>query len=180
MLAVGDSTRLEIIFNTGSYKGTQTKSPVITTNEGPEVQSVVVVGKAESPKRTAKILANIFTNPDSTFPITIKPAKASFPDTGETVVTELYFSVVNRSKQTLTPRLVSFPRTLVSINLPKTIPASGYADLSIKLKDAALNKAFEKSVTFELNDTNHTRFTIPIKRGNPAPAKPAATGQTAH
>ncbi len=153
---------------------------MITTNEEPVFDSLGVVGKKTPLKRTARITANIFTNPDSTFPITIKPAKANFPDTGGTIVTEIYFSMVNKGKQALRPKLISFPKTLVSVTLPQNIPAGGNADLSIKLKDAALNKTFEKSVTFELDDADHTRFTIPIKRGNPAPAKPSATGQTAH
>jgi hypothetical protein len=125
-------------------------------------------------------MANIFTNPDSTFPVTIKPSKINFPDTSESVVTEFYFSVTNKSKQALQATLVSSPKTLVSVTLPKTIPAGGFADGSIKLKDAAMKKAFEKSVTIEFNDDAHTRYTIPIKRGNSAPIKPAGKGQNSH
>lgn len=108
------------------------------------------------------------------------PAKIAFPDTGETVITEYYFSIANVSLRNLSLTLISYPKALVSVVLPKTIPAGQFADGSIKLKDMAMVETFEKSVTFELDDASHTRFTIPITRGFVAPLKPAAKGQTGH
>lgn len=144
-----------------------TKSPVILTNEGPE-------------KKIVNIKAYIFSNPDSTlFPITIMPSKIDFPDSGDAIVSEYYISITNKSKQTLLPSLVSFPKSLVTVTLPKTIAAGNFEDGIIKLKDAAMSIAFEKSVTIELNDADHTRFTIPIKRGTMPPPKPLPKGQTA-
>jgi hypothetical protein len=153
---------------------------VITTNEETEATSVVVKTNTAPLKRTAKITANIFTNPDSTFPITIKPSKINFPETEEVKATEYSFSLTNRSRQVLRPTLVSSPLALVTIVLPKTIPAGGSANGSIKIKDASLKKHFEKSFTFQLDDPNHTRFTIPIVRGFVPQVKPAAKGQSGH
>jgi hypothetical protein len=144
-----------------------TKSPVIKANDGMAGWNV-------------RIKANIFLQPESTFPITIKPSIIEFPESGETTITELYFSMINKSKQDLKPTLISSPKSLVSVILPKTIPANGSADGSIRIKNAGLKKVFEKSVTIELNDNSHTRFTIPVTRGIVEPPKPAAKGQTVH
>lgn len=138
---------------------------MITTNEGPQ-------------KLTAQIKVNIFTNPDSTFPITIKPPKITFPDTGETVITEYYFSITNVSQQNLRPIVAGYPKALISVTLPKTIPAGQSAEGSIRLHEAAQRKGFEKSVTIQLDDAANTRFTIPVTRG--AGDVPAAKGQSGH
>jgi hypothetical protein len=143
------------------------KAPSIQTNEGPQNQYV-------------RIKTQIFTNPDSTFPITLKPSKVAFPDTGELTIVELYFSIINVSKQNVRPTLISSPKSLVSVTLPKSIPAGGYADGSIKLKNAGQKKGFEKSVTIQLNDTANTRFTIPVTHGPIAAAAPAAKVQAGH
>jgi hypothetical protein len=127
-----------------------------------------------------KIKANVFTQPDSTFPIIIRPSKIDFSDSGDATVTELYFSLINNSKQDLKPTLISFPKSLVSVILPKTIPAGGYADGSIKLKNAGMKKEFEKSITIQLNDPANTRFTIPITHGSIASTAPSQKGQGGH
>ena len=137
------------------------------TNEGPQ-------------KYTAQIKAVIFSNPDSTFPVKIMPAKINFRVPDDSAVTEYYFSIMNLSKHDLNPTLVSFPKTLVSVTLPKFIPAGSSADGSIRLTDLGQSTNFEKSATFEFNDSTRTRFTIAIKRGNPAPPQPAAKGQSSH
>jgi len=144
-----------------------TKSPSIQTNEGPQNQSV-------------RIKSQIFTNSDSTFPITLKPSKIAFPDSGEVMIVELYFTITNVSKQDLRPTLISSPKSLVSVTLPKSIPAGGYADGSIKLKNAGQKKGFEKSVTIQLNDDADTRFTIPVTHGSVAPVALPAKGQAGH
>jgi hypothetical protein len=55
VLAVGDSTRLEIIFSTKRYKGKVSKRPRIKTNEGP-------------PDKHVQISASMMPRPDSTNP----------------------------------------------------------------------------------------------------------------
>lgn len=143
------------------------KSPAIQTNEGTQNQFV-------------RIKTNIYTNPDSTFPIKVKPSKIAFPDSGEATIVELYFTITNVSGQTVHPTHVNAPGALVAVKLPKSIPAGGHADGSIKLKNAGQKMAFEKSVTFELNDAAKTRFTIPVTRGVATPVAPAADGHAGH
>ncbi len=159
MLAVGDSTRLEIIFNTGHYTNMVGKVPTIVTNEG-------------SGFKTVRINAFVTAKPDSTYPIVLKPAKLDLTQTGSASPIQAKVVMVNVSGQKLIPTLVSAPRSLVGVVLPNSIPAGGSAEMVVKLKKNGLNKAFDKSITIELNDQNRTRFTLPVRQAGPVPVGP--------
>jgi len=124
--------------------------------------------------RNVRIKANIVTKPDSTFPIVIQPTKIEFAESDSTAVVE--FTITNRATSAIAPKIVSAPRSLVSITLPALIPASGSATGSVRLKRAGLKESFEKSVTVQLNDKQKSRFTIPIKRAGIAVAVPIDGG----
>ena len=154
MLAVGDSTRLEIIFSTKHYKGKVSKQPRINTNEGP-------------PDKNVKISTEIVERPDSTYPIVIEPYKLDLSQFSEKVVNKKTFTLTNVSDQKLEVKLVSTAVDLFELKLPKSIKPGKSEDGELKLKEEAYGDAFEKSVTIELvggNDEQTTRFTIPVKR----------------
>ncbi len=157
MLAVGDSTRLEMIFDTGNYKGLVIKSPSILTNAGPQ-------------KFTPIIRTTIYSDPDSTFPAKILPSVVNFPDSGK--ATKLEFSIINVSKNDLKPALVSFPQKFVSISLPQVIPASDSASGTVTLTDHGQKENFTKSVTIQFDDPSGTRYTIPVSHGAVETPKP--------
>ena len=71
-IAVGDSTRLEIIFNTKKYTKRITKSPRIQTNEGP-------------PDKRVQIISEVVARPDSTYPVVIIPYKLDLTQFGEKI-----------------------------------------------------------------------------------------------
>jgi len=149
VLAVGDSTRLEIIFNTGSYANQVMKSPIIKTNDGQSDESV-------------RIKAYVVLKPDSTFPVVLKPFKFDFTGSSDTTPVQLRFTITNVSRQRLTPRLVSAPKSLLSVSLPGLIPPGGSGQATVKIKRAGMKETFEKSITFEFDDEAKSRFTVPI------------------
>jgi hypothetical protein len=149
-LAVGDSTRLEIVFNTGGYSNVITKSPIIRTNEG-------------LPDKSVRIKTNVLIKPDSTYPIVIKPFRLQFTEIGDSLPTEVHFTITNVSRQAVAPSLVSSPRPLLSVVLPKSIPAGKSAKAIIKLKKDGLTISLDKSITIQLDDAAKTRFTIPVR-----------------
>ena len=151
MIAVGDSARLEIIFDTKSYTNVVTKSPRIQTNEGP-------------PDKFVRITATVVNRPDSTYPIAIKPYKLDLTQFGEKVRSEIKFTLSNVSQTDLNPTLVSSAEQFFEVVLPKVIPAGKTAEGVVKLKKDALDKPFDKSITLQLNDEKNSRFTIPVKR----------------
>ena len=149
-LGVGDSTDLEIIFDTRSYQGGVTKTPLIKTNEGP-------------PDKNVRFHADVVARPDSTYPIIIKPYKLDLTQLGDKPRTQINFSIQNVSDRPLDIGLVATAE-LFDVTLPKSIPAGQIAEGVLTLKSDALVTGFEKSLTIQLNDENTTRFTIPVKR----------------
>jgi hypothetical protein len=149
VLAVGDSTRLEIIFNTMGYTKQVTKSPVIKTNDG------------LSDKRVS-IKAYVVLKAGSTFPVVLKPSQFDVVGSKDTTPIRLQFTIMNASHQSLTPRLVSAPRSLLSVSLPELVPSGESRQAVVKIKSAGLKQTFEKSITIEFDDEAKSRFTIPI------------------
>lgn len=162
MLAVGDSTELEIIFSTKEYTKRTSKSPRITTNEGP-------------PDKRVTIDATVVERPDSTYPVVIEPYKLDLSQFSEKTVDERPFQIVNVSDHELHPKLIAGPSKMMDIKLPSSIGPGKSAEGKVKLLDKALADSFEKSFTFELDDQAHSRFTVPVKRTLRTPTQGIST-----
>ncbi len=150
-LAVGDSTRLEIIFSTKSYKTRITKRPKIQTNEGP-------------PDKRVQIIANVVSRPDSTYPLIMKPYKLDLSQFGEKLRDKIDFTITNVSDEKVDLSMISYSKDYFDVKLPASIDAGKTASGSLKLKKDVLKQNFEKSFTFETSDKNKSRFTVPVKR----------------
>jgi len=151
VLAVGDSTRLEIIFSTKTYRTRVTKRPRITTNEGQEASFV-------------EITAQVTPRPDSTYPIIIGPYKLDLSQYTDKVISEKEFELHNISDQELQIKLIDWAHEYFKVDMPESIKPDQTVRGKIVLKDAALEENFTKSLTFEVNDQKNTRYTIPVKR----------------
>ena len=154
MLAVGDSTKLEIIFNTGRYKTRITKRPRIQTNEGP-------------PDKHVQIISQVTDRPDSTYPIVIQPYKLDLSQFSEKVIREKKFMIVNVSDQKLKVSLISSQDDLFKVKLPKSIKPGHSGKGKLELRKEAYGDSFEKSFTIEVvgvAEKDTTRFSIPVKR----------------
>lgn len=152
LLAVGDSTRLEIIFSTRTYLNKITKKPSIQTNEGP-------------PDKRVSFSANVVAQPDSTYPVVISPFKLNLPPTGGKEPGKVTFEIWNVSDEILKVTLIDQPEGMFDINLPDRIKAGKTKKASLKLREG-LNASFQKSITLEVrgeDDASITRFTIPVK-----------------
>jgi len=150
-LAVGDSTRLEIIFSTKRYTNRVTKRPRIATNEG-------------TPDKNVTINADVMLRPDSTYPIVIRPYKLDVSQFGEKTRDEVTFSIENVSDRALKPTMVSWAGELMTVKLPKEIAPGKTEVATLKLTAEGVRQAFEKSFTIQLNDEQGSRFTVPTKR----------------
>lgn len=158
-LAAGDSTQLEVIFSTGRFSNQVTKMPRIQTNEGP-------------PDKMVRITTYIQPQPDSTYPIVITPFKLDLAQIGENGKDEVRFQVRNKSAQLLRLSMVYAPTDCLDISLPKEIGAGKSAEGTVKIKKEFLDKPLLKSFTFQLNDEQKTRFTMPVNRMPKAEAQP--------
>lgn len=151
VLAPGDSTRLEIIFDSKSFQGNVVKSPRIETNAG-------------KPDAIVTFSATVTPAPDSTRPVTVSPYKLDISQFGEKPRSSMTFTIKNFSDQELTLTPISLPDDLASFTIPAKIPAGGSVEGKVTLKEAAMKQQFERSFTFQLNDPNKTRMTVPLKR----------------
>ncbi len=151
VLATGEKADLEIIFSTRKYKGTVKKSPKIMTNAGKE-------------PRFVRFVATVTPRPDSTYPLVLKPYKLDISQFGEKVVDRKTFTIQNVSTQDITLKMVDYPTDFLEVKLPGTIAAGSEATAEIVVKSDVQDEAFDKSVTFEVDDDESTRFTIPVKR----------------
>jgi hypothetical protein len=165
-LAVGDSTYVEIIFNTQRSSGPVTKRPKIETNEG-------------EPAKNVAIKANVAIRPDSTYPIIIKPYKINISQFGETKRDQMKFTITNVSDKDLPVTLVSWPwQYLAEVKLPKKIEAGKTGEGVVILRSDKLEDSFEKSFTLELGDDAKTRFTVPVTRTVKSPSQQDSAATT--
>ncbi len=150
-IAIGDSTRLEIIFSTKQYKSLISKSPKIQTNEGTGDKSVM-------------FKAHVVTNPDSTYPLVVSPFIVNFSQASNKKNDNIVINISNVTDQDLELSLIDYADDKFNVDIPKHIEAGKTAQASIKLNDEATALSFEKSITIEVNDKNKSRFTIPVKQ----------------
>ena len=149
-LAPGDSTRLEVIFDTKHYTGKISKRPRVESNEGP-------------PEKYVQFNCEVMIRADSTYPLIVKPYKLDISQFGQQVRDRMKFTVTNASAEPLDITLVSAP-DILTVDCPKTVGAGATVQGSIVLAERALKTEFEKSITIEVNNAAHSRFTIPVKR----------------
>ncbi len=151
VIAVGDSTKLEIIFSTRQYKKTVKKSPRIKTNEG-------------GPEKRVRISTTMTARPDSTYPVINTPYKVDMSQFTEKKVTRKKLEITNVSDEDLEISLVAWAEDYFDVKMPKSVRAGKTVEAEIVIHEDVIDKTFEKSLTFELSDEKHSRFTIPVKR----------------
>lgn len=113
--------------------------------------------------------------PDSTYPAVVRPYKLDLSQFTEKVRDEIEFTVHNVSDQPMKLTMIAGADAYFEVDLPESIDAGQTADGKLKLTELGKGNNFEKSFTFEVNDENKSRFTVPVKRTirNPNPVKSA-------
>ena len=111
-----------------------------------------------------QITANIFTNPDSTYPVIFKPYKFDISQYGEKTRKKLEFTITNVTDEKLDIDLIDMPVGMFKLSLPKSVKPGKKVKGKIELFDEFVSEQFEKSITFELTGKETIRFTVPVKR----------------
>jgi hypothetical protein len=106
----------------------------------------------------------VVQQPDSTYPIVINPSKILLDEGGTVKEDGSEFTIANISDEDLEIQVVYKPHGYFDIDIPGAIKSGKTAKCRIKAADDFLEKSFEKSITFELNDTAKSRFTLPISQ----------------
>lgn len=154
-LAVGDSTRLEIIFDTKTGRTRVTKRPKI------------YIQGSDLP-RSVQITAHILPRPDSAYPITIKPYKLDISQFGEKKRIKAGFTINNVSKLDLEIQVIDFQSRFIEVDFETTVIKAGEsASGKVTINSAKVDQSFEKSITFVVKGESQkkpVRFTLPVKR----------------
>ncbi|MCX6829379.1 MAG: hypothetical protein NT002_08895 [candidate division Zixibacteria bacterium] len=150
VLPPGDSAALEIVFTIGEFQGHLTKRPAIYT-----------AADSTRPAAFVQITTNAIAADNSEMTLLITPQKFELPsyDTRDS----LSLLITNRGDHRAWLDLVDFPSSLLEIQFPGSIPAHDSAAAMIHFRPEADSVSFSKSITIELGDSFHTRYTIPIK-----------------
>ena len=94
----------------------------------------------------------------------ISPYKLDLSQFGDKVRSEIEFQINNVSDQPLVVSLIDKASHYFKVDLPNKIAAGESIKAKVTLIDKGLTDAFDKSLTFELDDQEKSRFTVPVKR----------------
>ncbi|MEW6412235.1 MAG: DUF1573 domain-containing protein [Candidatus Zixiibacteriota bacterium] len=151
VIAPGDSTALEILFSSKSFYGRIVKTPSIFTNASDE-------------KIGLMIKAEVLLEPDSLMPLRVTPYEVDVSQAGERERRYSIFLIENLTNRDYTLKLVDGNAGTFKVTLPEMIKAGETVEGMVVVNDVSTAKDFEKSITFEIGDDFHTRYTLPVKR----------------
>ncbi len=150
VLAPGDSTSLEIIFSTKSYRGYVSKRPYVETNIGDE-------------KYYVKIKSELLPRPEEARPLTLTPFRLDVSQFTKKTRRKASFSVENHTDVSYKITLIDHGQSF-DVELPPEIGASATIEGVVTVHEDAVETDFEQSLTFELDDDGKTRYSVPVKR----------------
>jgi len=152
VLAPGDSTRLEIIFDSKRFRGLTEKKTAIHTNA------------ANQPTAYVAIIADLSLEPTEMRPLVIQPYRVDVSQFTKAPRRRAKFLIENRSDQDYKLELIDATDLNFEIELPNEIKSGETVEGVILVDKDRLEEAFKQPITFKLNDERGTRYTIPIKR----------------
>ncbi len=151
VLAPGDSASLEIIFSTLSYRGYLSKRPYLETNISDE-------------KIYLKIMAELMPHPEEMKPIRLLPHRLDVSQFTTKPRRRAAFKIENMTDQTLRIIPVDTVSKDFDVTLPDKVGPGQTAEGMVIVHKDAVKKAFEQSITFEVDDEERSRFSLPVQR----------------
>jgi len=151
VIAPGDQTVLELFFSTRSYRGFVDKTTYLETN----------IGEA---REYIKISSELLPQPDTVMPIYLSPARLDVSQFKPEVRRKAKFWIHNRDTVDYQIKLIDYADQAFEVKMPEMVKARDSAWGGVIVRDDAIESEFEHSLTFEINDSNHTRYTLPVKR----------------
>jgi hypothetical protein len=150
-LAPGDSTILEIFFSTRSYRGVVSKRPYVETNINDE-------------KVYVKIKAELFPEPETIEPVHLSPARLDVSQFKPEPRRKARFFICNSDTVDYEITLVDYADQAFDLEMPSVVPAGDSVMARLLVHEDLVKSEFEHSITFEINDADRTRYSLPVKR----------------
>jgi len=112
-----------------------------------------------------RLYAHGVDNFDSVGPARISPARIEIPEERRTQAHRI--SITNMSDSHLLPKIVSDHPGVIEIELPGTpIKPGDNGIIHIRASDELTARRIKTSFTLEMNDSENTRYTIPVVIGS--------------
>lgn len=115
--------------------------------------------------RMVRIEATVEPRPDSTYPVILEPYKVDVSQFGSKKRDKASFTITNVSDNDLDLTMLVEPDDVLQVKLPKSVKAGESVEGEVIVNPSALDQEFARSFTFEVSDSAHTRFTVPVERG---------------
>ena len=122
-----------------------------------------MTNEGKAPK-SVRITAIVVQRPDSTYPLVMKPYKLDISQFGDKQRDEVKLTITNVSDQIYVLKTVDYPREFFALTMPERIAPGASVEATVTLTQTAIDKEFDKSFTIEVNDSQTTRYTVPVKR----------------
>ena len=151
VLAPGDSTRLDIFFSTKSFRGYVTKRPYLETNIGEEFVYL-------------KIYSHLIAEPETDMPLLLNPLYVDVSQYTEKPRRKAKFRIENRGDTDYKLTLVDWGRDLIDVELPAEVKAGETVEGILTVHEDKVPYDFKTSFTFSINDTEESRYSLPIER----------------
>lgn len=152
LIAPGDSTRMDITFSTGSYRGYVTKQPYVLTNVGSE-------------KTYVKIHAQVFPNPEDIGPIKVSPLALDISQLDKNEARDVArFMIINPTDRDFEIGPIDVDHKSFDVKLPPKVRAGETVEGEIVLHKDALDKEFYESLTFAIDDDEMSYYSIAVGR----------------
>lgn len=149
MVAVGDSAEVELVFTaTKGVASNVAKSATVTCNDN------------DRGSFQLSLKGKTYLSPDSTTPLTLSALTMNWDQ--DTKGKEVKLVVKNISKSAVRINLVSQPYGYLKMSFPDSeIKPGKEKEIKVKIQPTVKDLEFKKSFTFEVNDSLHTRYTVP-------------------
>ncbi len=151
VLAPGDSTRLDIFFSTKSYRGYVKKRPYLETNIGEE-------------KTYLQIYSHLIAEPETDLPLFMNPQYIDVSQYTEKPRRKAKFLIENKGDVDYKLTMVDWAHDFFDVELPAEVKAGETVKGTITVHDEKLKFDFNQSLTFSINDTEESRYSIPVER----------------
>lgn len=152
IVAPGDSTALEIILSTKSYRGYLSKRPYFKTNV------------PNDDKHELRIDAELIPNPEDIGPILSDPPQIDVSQFTEKPRRKAKFKLLNKADKELKLNLIDTAGKKFVVELPASIPANSTVEGTIIVNEDMIETEFEQSFTIMVDDDFATRISIPVQR----------------
>jgi len=150
-VAVNDSVPIEIVFDAGTRKKAQNKTVTVSSND-PVSSSLELA-----------FTCYVYEPSEDVGPVKI--TRNEKLDIKNTDLGKSYtISFLNKTKTSLTPKAIIWPKELLTLEMPKSATAPGATgQFVVKFMPSLPEKNYVKSFTIEFDDAAKTRYTIPVR-----------------